>query len=96
MREASADRVIVAGTHMVEQSAHRSDAYAGLAPGVSVPRIGQAVCPVLHRKRIIGLQPKLGESRFERELKRGESGVALSVWRGRRTDSGSPPFPSTG
>jgi WD40 repeat protein/predicted amidohydrolase len=59
----SGDLVVVAGTHMVTRPAVRSGLYERL--GGTRPALGEAVCPVLHRGRLLGLQPKLSPAKLE-------------------------------
>ena len=61
---AAGDMVVVAGTHTVDLPAHRSGLYQKLHAPIE-PEIGQAVCPVLHRGRLLALQPKLNPARPE-------------------------------
>ena len=62
--------VVVAGTHAVDRAARNSGIYQRLGWEQS-PAAGQAVCPVLHNGRLIGLQPKLNASQAETGLRRG-------------------------
>ena len=56
--DAAGDMVVVAGTHRVERAARQSGIYRSL--GVETPpALGTSVCPVLHRGRLLALQPKL-------------------------------------
>ncbi|WP_181234476.1 eIF2A-related protein, partial [Enhygromyxa salina] len=57
--------VVVAGTHAVERAQRRAGIYAQLGWPES-PRSGMAVAPVLHRGRLIALQPKLSATEPER------------------------------
>jgi hypothetical protein len=57
------DLVLVAGTHSVTQASIKSGVYDRL--GGARPRIGESVCPVLHRGHLLGLQPKLSPARLE-------------------------------
>ena len=68
---AGGDLVIVAGTHSVTRPARQSGVYERL--GGQPPALGQAVCPVLHRGRLLGLQPKLSLTEFEQELRPGQA-----------------------
>ncbi|KFA89112.1 pentapeptide repeat-containing protein, partial [Archangium violaceum] len=70
---AGGDLVIVAGTHSVTRPARQSGVYERL--GGQLPALGQAICPVLHRGRLLGLQPKLSLTEMEQELRPGQ------VWR---------------
>ena len=67
--EAAGDMVVVAGTHTVDWPALNSGIYEQLhAP--ALPEAGQAVCPVLHRGRLLALQPKLNPSTAELDTMR--------------------------
>lgn len=68
------DMVVVAGTHAVDQRALTGDVYRRLGcPEDQRPRLGEAVCPVLLRRRILALQPKLHVARPEQgSLRLGE------------------------
>ncbi|HEU4404574.1 MAG TPA: pentapeptide repeat-containing protein [Polyangiaceae bacterium] len=52
------DLIIVAGTHTVDRAARKQDPYRALG-AERAPPLGQAICPVLHRGRLLALQPKL-------------------------------------
>ena len=67
---AGGDLVIVAGTHSVTRPGVRSGIYERL--GGQRPALGEAVCPVLHRGRLLGLQPKLSFTEMEQELRQGQ------------------------
>ncbi|WP_437959880.1 pentapeptide repeat-containing protein [Sorangium sp. So ce119] len=67
--EAAGDMVVVAGTHTVDRAARHSGVYERLGAAV-IPAIGQAVCPVLHGGRLIGLQAKLNPATRERSSMR--------------------------
>ncbi|EPX62050.1 hypothetical protein D187_009953 [Cystobacter fuscus DSM 2262] len=68
---AGGDLVIVAGTHSVTRPARQSSVYERL--GAQSPALGQAVCPVLHRGRLLALQPKLSLTEMEQELRPGQA-----------------------
>lgn len=51
--------VLVAGTHFVEQDTLRTNTYAELGWAGPRPRVKEAVAPILHGGKLIGLQPKL-------------------------------------
>jgi predicted amidohydrolase len=70
---AAGDLVVVAGTHTVDRSARKSGVYERLgAP--AIPQTGQAVCPVLHRGRLLALVAKLNPAVPERSsLRPGEA-----------------------
>jgi hypothetical protein len=55
---------VVAGTHAVERALQREGIYAQLG-WPEVPRSGMAVAPVLHRGRLLALQPKLSATKPE-------------------------------
>ena len=57
------DMVVVAGTHTVTRASRKSRVYERL--GMPTPREGEAVCPVLHRGKLLALQPKLNPARPE-------------------------------
>ena len=56
--------VVVAGTHAVERTLLREGIYAQLG-WPEAPRSGMAVAPVLHRGRLLALQPKLSATKPE-------------------------------
>jgi predicted amidohydrolase len=68
---AGGDLVIVAGTHSVTRPARQSGVYERL--GAQPPALGQAVCPVIHRGRLLGIQPKLSLTELEQGLKPGQA-----------------------
>lgn len=59
--ERSGDLVVVAGPHAVEPAAVRAKVYSKL--GAPMPRLGQAVGPIIGVGRILGLQTKLHAAR---------------------------------
>lgn len=63
--DAAGDMVVVAGTHTVDQAAKKSGIYERLVTPVR-PQVGQSVCPVLHRGRLLALQAKLNPASAER------------------------------
>ncbi|MBN1209953.1 MAG: pentapeptide repeat-containing protein, partial [Myxococcaceae bacterium] len=68
---AAGDLIVVAGTHSVTRPARLSGVYERL--GGQPPSLGQAVCPVLHRGRLLGLQPKLSLTEMEQQLRPGQT-----------------------
>lgn len=71
--DAAGEMVVVAGTHAVDRAARRSGVYERLVAPV-LPAFGQAVCPVLHRGRLLSLQAKLHPALPERDsMKVGEA-----------------------
>ncbi len=74
---AGGDLVIVAGTHSVTRPSRQSGVYERL--GSPPPALGQAVCPVLHRGRLLGLQPKLSLTEFEQKLKPGQAWAPIPL-----------------
>ncbi len=73
----TADLVIVAGTHAVDQNAIRSGVYEKL--GARAPQLGQAVCPILGAGGILGMQAKLQPSRYEDQLRPGTAWAPLKL-----------------
>jgi len=71
--DAAGDMVVVAGTHTVDQDAKKSGIYERLVTPVR-PQVGQSVCPVLHRGRLLALQAKLNPASAERgSMRAGEA-----------------------
>lgn len=58
------EMVVVAGTHAVERALQGEGIYAQLG-WPEAPRSGMAVAPVLHRGRLLALQPKLSATKYE-------------------------------
>lgn len=77
--DAADEIVVVAGTHAVDRAARRSGIYERLvAP--ALPGLGQAVCPVLHRGRLLVIQPKLHPALPEQgSMKPGETWAPLAM-----------------
>ncbi len=74
---AGGELVIVAGTHSVTRPAVHSGVYERL--GGRRPALGEAVCPVIHRGRLLGLQPKLSFTEMEQELRRGQTWQPIPI-----------------
>ncbi|HYO54562.1 pentapeptide repeat-containing protein, partial [Archangium sp.] len=68
---AGGDLVLVAGTHSVTRAGIKSGLYERL--GTKAPPPGEAVCPVLHRGRLLHLQPKLSRATPETQMRPGRS-----------------------
>ncbi|MCA9712532.1 MAG: carbon-nitrogen hydrolase family protein, partial [Myxococcales bacterium] len=77
LAEAAGPMVVVAGTHAVERTGRRAGVYEALG-WPQAPRSGMAVAPVLHRGRLLALQPKLSAAKPEqRGLVLGEEWVPV-------------------
>ncbi len=77
--DAAGEMVVVAGTHTVDRAARRSGIYERLVAS-AVPAVGQAVCPVLHRGRLLGLQPKLSPATAEqRSMRPGDAWAPVEM-----------------
>lgn len=61
------DMVVIAGTHSVDRL--RWDVYETLRAERS-PQLGESVCPILYRERLIGLQSKLNQAVPEKTFMR--------------------------
>jgi uncharacterized protein YjbI with pentapeptide repeats/predicted amidohydrolase len=68
--QASADLVVVAGTHSVDRDARKAGVYEKLR-AAEAPALESAVCPVIHRGRLLALQPKLHPAAAEGAMKPG-------------------------
>ncbi|WP_437916115.1 hypothetical protein WME73_14915 [Sorangium sp. So ce302] len=76
--DAAGDMVVVAGTHSVDRAARRSGIYERL--GAGLPALGQSVCPVLHRGRLLGLHAKRATAAVERSTMRpGETWAPVEM-----------------
>lgn len=73
------DAVVVAGTHAVDQAARKAKVYEDLGWSSPPPQLGEAVCPVLHDRRLIGLQAKLNPSKLEAGLRKGKGWKPVSL-----------------
>ncbi|XXX80807.1 pentapeptide repeat-containing protein [Sorangium sp. So ce134] len=77
--DAAGDIVVVAGTHTVDRAARRSGVYERLG-AAAPPALGQAVCPVLHRGRLLALQAKQTPAAVERSAMRpGETWAPVEM-----------------
>ncbi|WP_437727631.1 pentapeptide repeat-containing protein [Sorangium sp. So ce861] len=77
--DAAGDMVVVAGTHTVDRAARRSGVYERLG-ATALPALGQSVCPVLHRGRLLGLQAKRTAAAVERSAMRpGETWAPVEM-----------------
>ncbi|MEM7160739.1 MAG: TIR domain-containing protein, partial [Myxococcota bacterium] len=84
---AAESMVIVAGTHTVERSALKAGVYESLEWS-DRPRRGSAVVPVLHRGKLLALQPKLSAARLERGLATGDTWKPIEF-----ESTAGPPLP---
>ncbi|WP_437970573.1 pentapeptide repeat-containing protein [Sorangium sp. So ce260] len=76
---AAGDMVVVAGTHTVDRAARRSGVYERLG-AAGLPALGQAVCPVLHQGRLLGLHAKRNMAAVERSAMRaGETWAPVEM-----------------
>lgn len=81
LADAAGAMVVVAGSHTVDRAARRSGVYEklGLSTG-SLPAMGQSVCPVLHRGRLLALQPKLNPGSGEQgSMRSGETWTPVAM-----------------
>ncbi|WP_437986160.1 eIF2A-related protein [Sorangium sp. So ce117] len=77
--DAAGEMVIVAGTHSVDRAARRSGVYERLG-AARLPALGQSVCPVLHRSRLLGLQAKRTAAAVERSaMRRGDTWAPVEM-----------------
>jgi WD40 repeat protein/predicted amidohydrolase len=76
---AAGDMIVVAGTHTADLPAQAAGVYQNLHV-LAEPQVGQAVCPVLHRGRLLALQPKLNPARPEQDtLEPGETWAPVAL-----------------